>query len=312
MVLDSRTASSFNNGVYFVWKITGSLRIKTTCLAGDNAVISGLFFDAVPSVPLTVPAAPTALTATPGTNQVSLTWSPSPGASGYNIKRSPVSGGPYTTVASAVTGSAYTNTGLTSGVAYYYVVTASNSVGEGAASNEASAIPNAPAGNTATFVKADTTTQGSWVGKYGAAGYNVLGDVSNLPSWASTSVSGNSAWTWAASTTDVRALQKASVPSTRIASCWYVNYVGNAFTEDVSLTDGNVHQVALYCLDWDNTGRGERIDVLDATTNAVLNSQTITGFSGGEYLVWNITGHVKFRITCTAATNSVVSGLFLD
>ena len=38
-------------------------------------------------------------------------------------------------------------------------------------------------GNTATFVGADTTTQGNWVGKYGATGYNVIGDAFLLPTW---------------------------------------------------------------------------------------------------------------------------------
>ncbi len=84
--------------------------------------------------------------------------------------------------------------------------------------------PPPPPVNAATFVKADTTTQGSWQGVYGGQGYNVLGDRASQPTFALTSVTGNSAWTWAASTTDIRALQKASAPTSRLASCWYVNY----------------------------------------------------------------------------------------
>ena len=79
---------------------------------------------------------------------------------------------------------------------------------------------------------------------------------------------------------------------------------------DVNLADGNTHQVALYFLDWDYLGRAERVDVLDASSNAVLDTQTISGFQGGQYLVWNLKGHVTLKITLTGGLNAVVSGLF--
>ena len=87
------------------------------------------------------PAAPTGLTATAGNAQVSLTWSASTGATSYNVKRSTTSGGPYTTVGTS-TSTAFTNTGLTNGTTYYFVVTAVNSAGESGNSNQASATPS--------------------------------------------------------------------------------------------------------------------------------------------------------------------------
>src|SRR5579872_2920004 len=88
------------------------------------------------------PGAPTNLTATPGNGQVSLSWTaPAGGATVYNVKRSTVSGGPYTTIASNVSGTSYTDsTGLTNGTKYYYVVSGVT-YGEGPNSNEASAVP---------------------------------------------------------------------------------------------------------------------------------------------------------------------------
>ena len=62
-------------------------------------------------------------------------------ATSYNVKRSTTDGGPYTTIASGVTTTSYTNTGLTNGTTYYYVVSAVNSVGESGNSNQASATP---------------------------------------------------------------------------------------------------------------------------------------------------------------------------
>ncbi|MCU6795148.1 fibronectin type III domain-containing protein [Paenibacillus sp. WQ 127069] len=91
------------------------------------------------------------LTATTGNAQVTLTWPAVNGATGYNIKRSTTAGGPYTTIASNVYGSPYTDTTVTNGTKYYYVVTALNSSGESGNSNEASATPQGtvtpPAGN---------------------------------------------------------------------------------------------------------------------------------------------------------------------
>jgi fibronectin type 3 domain-containing protein len=96
---------------------------------------------ATPTAPVTVPAAPAALSATPGNAQVALSWSASGGATSYRVKRSTTSGGPYTSVATP-TSTTYTNTGLTNGTTYYYVVTAMNAAGESGNSPQASASPS--------------------------------------------------------------------------------------------------------------------------------------------------------------------------
>src|SRR5207248_1634753 len=60
-----------------------------------------------------VPPAPTGLTATAGNTQVSLNWATSSGATSYNVKSATVNGGPYTTIATGITATSYTNSGLT-------------------------------------------------------------------------------------------------------------------------------------------------------------------------------------------------------
>ena len=119
--------------------------------------------------------------------------------------------------------------------------------------------------NTASYVKTDTGNSGSWKGVYGVAGYNVINNASSYPSYANVASSGNANYTWAASTANLPALQKAGTATDRIAACWYS---GSNFLVDVNLTDGQTHQVSLYCVDYDQANRAQTIDVLDANTNA--------------------------------------------
>src|SRR5262245_25968616 len=90
------------------------------------------------------PETPTGLTAHGDDSKVVLTWSAALGATRYNVKRSLTPGGPYSSIDAAVHGTTFTDTGLTNGIPYYYVVSASNSQGESGDSNEASATPNIP------------------------------------------------------------------------------------------------------------------------------------------------------------------------
>ncbi len=101
------------------------------------------------------PGAPTGLTATAGSQQVSLSWTAITGATSYHVKRGSATGGPYTQVAAPTTAS-YVDMGLTNGTAYYYVVSAVNSVGESGNSSEVAATPIPPA--TAVQVTVDVLT----------------------------------------------------------------------------------------------------------------------------------------------------------
>ena len=126
-----------------------------------------------------VPAAPANLTATAGNSQVALSWVLSAGAASYNVKRSTVSGGPYTTISSPnYTSTSYVDNTAVGGITYYYVVSGVNLVGEGPNSPEVNArpispLPPAPAGLTAATGNAQVSL--SWAATVGAASYNVKG-----------------------------------------------------------------------------------------------------------------------------------------
>jgi len=96
------------------------------------------------SVTLTVAGAPAApsLTGTAGNARVNLSWTTSSGATSYDVKRSLVTGGPYSLVASS-TVTNFVDTTVTNGTTYFYVVSALNAVGESPNSNEVKLTPTA-------------------------------------------------------------------------------------------------------------------------------------------------------------------------
>ena len=113
---------------------------QANLILGNNNIAALTFADVTIAPP--APPAPTSLVATAGNTQVSLTWTASAGATGYNIQRSLTSGGPFTVVGTS-TSVGYTDTTVTNGTLYYYVVSATNA-GESLVSNQASATPVSP------------------------------------------------------------------------------------------------------------------------------------------------------------------------
>src|SRR5262249_11605023 len=132
-------------------------------------------------------------------------------------------------------------------------------------------------------------------------------DSTSYPAYAVVNPTGKADYIWSPSTNDVRALQRAT--SGRIAACWYA---GQSFDVDVNFSDQSSHRVALYFLDWDGGGRATRVDVLNAQTLQVLSTQTVSSYFGGTYAIWNVQGHVIFRLTNLNGQNAVLSGLFFD
>lgn len=154
-----------------------SARFGLFVCSRDSVAVNTSAFDGVTAPGWAVtPQAPTGLNSQAGDERIGLSWLAVPGAASYHIKRSLVSGGPWQTVATGVTGTTYTNTPLANGTTYYHVVSAVNAAGESPDSQETAATPlpqppdppaglNANAGNQ--FVAL------SWDASFGASGYKV-------------------------------------------------------------------------------------------------------------------------------------------
>ncbi len=161
------TANEAVEGVHAIGTLT-HLVVSTGVVAGTTmarskamALEAGLTIAPVvqgESV-ITVPGAPTSLAAIPGDGRVSLSWTaPTDGGSAitsYTIKLGTASGAYARSV--AATGTSAVVEGLPNGRAHFFVVTASNAIGESAASAEVTATPTdgrtppgAPTGLAAT------------------------------------------------------------------------------------------------------------------------------------------------------------------
>src|SRR5688572_4819257 len=140
------SAAIANTGGWQTWQdftiasvpvTAGTNRILRLEIVGGDFNVNYVRFAITTAQP---PAAPTGLAATAGNAQVSLTWTASSGATSYNVYRSTTSNGQGTTpIQTGITGTSFTNTGLTNGTTYYYKVAAVNAAGTSAQSSQASA-----------------------------------------------------------------------------------------------------------------------------------------------------------------------------
>ncbi|HEV7505311.1 MAG TPA: hypothetical protein VGS07_10400 [Thermoanaerobaculia bacterium] len=202
------TDPDVGNGLTYYYQVTAFPSGNESCASTPSTCVS---VSPAPG-PCVPPAAPASLTATAGSGSVALSWAAVTGAAEYHVLRSTVTGGPYTQVAVA-TGTTFTDTGLTGGTTYFYVVRAANSATcESGNSPQASATPTASPGNfTLSITPASVTvpllgttaTYTVAVNRTGGFTNPVTLSVTGLPSGATATFSPNPA-TGSSSTLTVR------------------------------------------------------------------------------------------------------------
>jgi fibronectin type 3 domain-containing protein len=117
--------------------VNGQISIGFSNVANDPLVCA---IDVFSMTPPQAPPAPTKVVASVNVGQVELSWTAAAGATSYNVYRGTSPGGEGATpLATAVTGTSFTDHQATPGTTYYYQVSAVNVSGEGARSSEQSA-----------------------------------------------------------------------------------------------------------------------------------------------------------------------------
>jgi endoglucanase len=171
-------------GYFKILSVNSGLALETAGGAGTSGAIidqseytgasSQQWFVIATNLPIP-PSVPSGLNASPTSfSTMALNWLLSPGATGYNVKRATVSGGPYTTIAANVIATNYLDTGLFSLTTYYYVVSAMNSNSNTESADSLEAGATTLTNGTIIMDNADpfgVTITGTWTSSTSVVGY---------------------------------------------------------------------------------------------------------------------------------------------
>ncbi|MFN8167405.1 MAG: hypothetical protein U0S36_01330 [Candidatus Nanopelagicales bacterium] len=279
------------NGTSYSWTVVA---VNGTVSSAPSSPVTG-------TPVATPPAAPTALSATPGNGQVALTWTASSGATGYRVYRNG-------TLVGSPASTGYTDTGLTNGTAYSWTVAAvrQNSA-PSAQSSPVTATPvvpplAAPSGLAAT--PGDRQVALSWTAVSGATSYQVYRGATLVGSptgttFTDTGLVNGTAYSW----TVVAVNASTSSPSSSAVSATPVAAAPGAPT---GLTGQAGDQQAV--LTWTAVGGASGYKVYRGTTyvtTVASPAYTATGLTNGTAYSFYVTAVVSGVESAPSATVSV-------
>jgi fibronectin type 3 domain-containing protein len=217
-------------------------------------------------------AAPTNLAATGNNASVALTWTTTTGATSFNVKRAVISGGPYTTVATGVTGTSYTDSTAINGATYYYVVTAVDGVGE-------------TPGPTLANGGFETPSIGSYQ-------YNPSG-----ASWTFTAQSGSNGSGISANGSAFTSSNPSAAQGAQVA---FLQGAGTISQTVSGLTPGGVYTVTFYAAQRANSNNGGQ------TWKVTMNGATIACYAPPQSATNYLSYSAQFTATASSETLAFV------
>ncbi|PYU48200.1 MAG: hypothetical protein DMG53_07075 [Acidobacteria bacterium] len=239
----------------------------------------------------TVPLPPTGLTAsTVSTSQINLSWTASTGATNYIVLRSTTSGGPYAQVASSVTSSSYSHTGLTASTTFYYVVQAAEAGGTSANSTQASATTQVPSVSV-TISPIFVTVAPSATEQFSDT---VTGSNNTAVTWAVNGVTGGNSTFGTVSTSGLYAAP-ATVPNPATATVTAVLQADptKAASATVTISNGLAFYVSTTGNDANSGSSGSPWRTIQQAANAAQPGDTIYVYGGtyNEAVTINVSGN---------------------
>lgn len=224
---------------------------------------------------LTIPNAPLLTSAIAGDTQVELYWNFVSNAVTYNVYRALITGGPYSSIATGLTGGYLLDSGRTNGTQYFYVVTAVNGAGESGVSNELSATPAPPAPSGPTLIQQKTNAAASGatlvvtLDAAPTAGNSLIACIGHSASRTVTGISGGGV-TWTQGPHD---------ETNRGVDIWYGhNSSGSGTAITISLSSGIVSAPSANISEWSglNNAAPNSTNTNTGASDTVLTSNSVS------------------------------------
>ena len=248
----------------------------------NNAVGSGTSFSTAESSATTSTAAPGSLAATITSGSVALTWSASAGATNYKVYRATSSGG-YGTALTTVTSTNYTDTSVSNGSTYFYVVRANNGI-ESANSNEVSGLPMASFSLTSVTSASTTSLVATWPAVTGAGTYEIK--------WRTTSGSYGAAVTGLTSTSY-------TISALSSGSGYYVQVIARN-----TIGSGTTVTSAEYGPTFTPVAAPSGLAATGGAAQVALTWSTVTGATSGYNVYYSTTTGGPYTLAGTSATTA--------
>jgi hypothetical protein len=259
----------------------------------------------------TVPTTPSSLGATTeSSSEINLSWTASTAGSGcavtYTVYQSTTAGTQGTAIASGITGTTFSATGLTAATTYYYEVVAVDSDGSSAASNQASATTSMASTGTCGVICIDSgTASGSpspWSEDQDFSGGSTIDHANTI------------------NTSNVTNPAPQEVYQSARDAATQASGVGATFSYTIpGLTAGTNYLVRLHFAETFFTKAGSRVFNVSINGTQVLTNFDIFAAAGGENIAniqqfteaANSNGQLVISFTSTT-NNALISGIEVD